>query len=436
MMMLLLIASWSIVAHADSNEVKGSRDINKDLASMLLPSAVFLPRRLNVIEDASNNIGKHFNLEFNEIDDAINNIGSNIKMIDNSFSTSLNTVNLNDINRLGVDIGNRRKHALELESADPSFTCQSLPTTYDPTMFCSGVVDYSFFLAKGLTMENLESYVRQESQRAVPLFSTQCKSDIKRVICAKYYLPCLENVVADDYSTYQWIGSIPIPFKRPCQSLCAATTYFGNADSCHGLLEFSGANFDCTGNALGLPFAEFDSSNDPLVCNSLPNTQDKVVVASPVELYIGDACAGISEEYYVQPPTDPKFAPLLPPFVAQSISEINIAATIGVYPRFLKSECLLALRKVFCATFIMKSFESNLLDSYFGPTYYPSFPANSLCQDYNEHCFIPPIISKPPPAPGQKNRLPALNCSAIIAGTTLQLYPSGNQVTKFLIIIN
>jgi len=289
-------------------------------------------------------------------------------------------------------------------------------------MFCSGVVDYSFILPLGLSKQSLESYVRAESQRAIPLASTQCQSDIKRVICAKYYLPCLANVVADDYTTYQWIGSIPIPYKRPCQSLCIATTYFGDANSCHGLLEYLGINFQCSGTVLGLPITEFDSTNDPSTCNSLTSTANSLVVASPTEPYVGKTCAGIADQYYVVAPPDPSFAPLLPPFVAQSVAEAGVTAITKALPRYFSSGCLEAYYKVMCATFIMKPFESHDLDQVFGVTYFPSFPSNSLCQDFNDKCSA--LFALVPDA--------KLNCDTKLAGGTLSLYPSSDQVSIFL----
>jgi hypothetical protein len=203
-------------------------------------------------------------------------------------------------------------------------------------------------------------------------------------------------------------------------SLCVATTFFGNANSCHGLLESLGLNFDCAANAYGLPFSEFDSSDDPLLCNALQSTQNTVVVASPVEPYIGETCAGISDNYYVTPPSDPSFAPLLPPFVAQSLAEVTVAAILDNLPRFLESQCLEAAYKLYCATLVMKPFKSHALDPYFGPTYFPSFPAKSLCEAFNDECkFLATIV------PTSK-----LNCEQLVPGTTLELFPETNQVNS------
>ena len=396
-------------------------------SSLLQPAPVVVSNRAGIQDEKLyreiiNKIGS--TLDVSELVSGYSNLTSSMKVIDNSYSFNDSSTWNAAFNSLRYQSDSMRKHDLKLESNSPSFTCESLPSSYDPSVFCSGVVDYSFVLPLGQSKESFESYVRAESQRAIPLASTQCQSDIKRVICAKYYLPCLDNVVADDYTTYQWIGSIPIPYKRPCESLCTATTYFGDATSCHGLLESLGLDFQCSGNALGLPIPEFDSTNDPSTCNSLPSTANSLVVASPVEPYVGKTCAGIADQYYVQAPFVPGFAPLLPPFVAQSVAEAGVAAVTKVLPRYFSSDCLEAYYKVMCATFIMKPFKSDDLAQVFGVTYFPSFPSNSLCQDYNDKCSA--LFALVPEA--------KLDCDTKLAGGALSLYPSSNQVSNFLII--
>ena len=360
--------------------------------------------RLDGVAEAFNSFTSAFKASFSN--------GNQSAIIDNIMNANYDK----GMKHVGVSANARRVNGIELTAA-PSFTCERLPEHYDPTMFCSGVVDYSFFLASGMTKDQLESYVRLEAQRAIPLFSAQCKSDIKRLICAKYYLPCVDSVVPDDYSTYQLIGYIPVPFKRPCSSLCTATTYLGGADSCHGLLEALSLNFDCTANAYGLPFPEYDASNDPLQCNLLESTQGQLVVAQAAEPYVGVSCTGINEEYYVQAPADPTLAPLLPPFIAQSIAEAGVTSILDKIPRFLPAQCLDAVFKLFCPTLLMKPYETHLLDSFFGPTYFPSFPAKSLCLDFNDQCTF--LI----------DMVPALkvDCDLILPGTSLELYPEHDQ---------
>lgn len=75
----------------------------------------------------------------------------------------------------------------------PSFTCQTLPTDYDPTYFCSGVVDYPFLVWNGLSIPFMEGWVRALSAYAHYFTSGSCRSHVKRQICAQVYNPCVEN---------------------------------------------------------------------------------------------------------------------------------------------------------------------------------------------------------------------------------------------------
>jgi hypothetical protein len=75
----------------------------------------------------------------------------------------------------------------------PSFTCQSLPTDYDPTYLCSGVVDYPFLVWDGLDIPFLEGWVRALSAYAHYFVPGFCKSHVKRQICAQVFKPCIEN---------------------------------------------------------------------------------------------------------------------------------------------------------------------------------------------------------------------------------------------------
>ena len=76
-----------------------------------------------------------------------------------------------------------------------------------------------------------------------------------------------------------------------------------------------------------------DDSVDGAVCNNLPHVQGVSLVAEQKEPYIGQVCSGIAKEYSVPPPQalDPNFAPLLPPFVLQSITEVSFLYLVFIY---------------------------------------------------------------------------------------------------------
>ncbi len=69
-----------------------------------------------------------------------------------------------------------------------------------------------------------------------------------------------------NYATYQIADGLPIPFKRPCKSLCVVTTVAGK--SCAGRLEGFGAAPDCALITV-YGFAMYDSTNNPSTCNDL-----------------------------------------------------------------------------------------------------------------------------------------------------------------------
>lgn len=77
--------------------------------------------------------------------------------------------------------------------SENSFECATLPTTYSPTIFCSGIVTYPFYLANSNTLEDLENLARLKATGLNSFMSTSCLADVKRLICATVYQPCVSN---------------------------------------------------------------------------------------------------------------------------------------------------------------------------------------------------------------------------------------------------
>jgi len=97
------------------------------------------------------------------------------------------------------------------------FTCPSLPTTYTPYLFCSGVVSYPFFLPNGMNTTDLDKSARTLAQNfPQSILSSSCLSDVKRLLCATVYVPCVPKVIPGDLSTYMMVHNIPLPYIRPC----------------------------------------------------------------------------------------------------------------------------------------------------------------------------------------------------------------------------
>ena len=79
-----------------------------------------------------------------------------------------------------------------LSAAD--FVCASYSSTFNPTEFCSGVVDYDYIIPDGYTTETLEVISRGFAESlGIPFLNTACLTDIKRYICANVYTKCATN---------------------------------------------------------------------------------------------------------------------------------------------------------------------------------------------------------------------------------------------------
>ena len=152
----------------------------------------------------------------------------------------------------------------------PWAAAETLPVDYSPYLLCSGVVDYDFYLHPGETAEDLNTLAINMMSRSWDLLSAECKSDMKRLTCARVYLPSTTNNAA--------------PFKKPCRSICDATTILGT--SCAGMMEDFGTAVNCSSS-------EFDDTNDPALCNAMESTEDALLVAEATEPYIGATCQGI-----------------------------------------------------------------------------------------------------------------------------------------------
>ena len=190
--------------------------------------------------------------------------------------------------------------------------------------------------------------------------------------------------------------------------------------TCAGILEALGAPLGCSGNDATNTFTLYAPDADS-TCNKLASTLGVSLVADKTEKYVGTQCSGISKQILVPSSStlDPtgKLAPMLPPFVAQLLTEKGLRGIFGAVPRSLKSDCLTNLRKVLCSLKMMKPQPLSTLQAYFGTVYMPQFPEQQLCVDYVSTCGY--LISV----------VPALgfNCAATTMGGTVQLFPTTTQ---------
>lgn len=128
---------------------------------------------------------------------------------------------------------------------------------------------------------------------------------------------------------------------------------------------------------------EFDDSLS--TCNALTSVSTLQLVQDTDEPYIGDVCRGITERVYL-PPSSPPLAPLLPPFVMQSVLEVTLAALEEMIPKIMTPSCLLAQRKIVCGLFFMAPEPVSTLENFFGTVIFPKFPSKGVCETYGQQC--------------------------------------------------
>ena len=206
------------------------------------------------------------------------------------------------------------------------------------------------------------------------------------------------------------------PHYRPCQSICTAVSYAGT--SCQGILEGLGVPLGCSDNDISNSFTAYAPDSD-LACNGLASSIGKQLVADKTEPYVGEQCAGVTKELLVPSSStlDPTgtLAPMLPPFVAQAMTEDGLKGVFSNIPRLLKSQCLTDLHKMLCSLKLMKPQPLSGLQAYFGTVYMPQFPERGLCESYKASCgFLVSLV-------------PALefDCDATIG--TIKMFPNETQ---------
>jgi hypothetical protein len=201
------------------------------------------------------------------------------------------------------------------------------------------------------------------------------------------------------------------------RSICALASYEGN--SCAGLLEGFAFPINCDDIDPNTNEPFYDPSNAAGSCNAMAYTENKLLVASTKETYIGSACANIIADTYIPDSrtVDPNFAPLLPPYTLQTIKDIGLHYLFDPMPLSFGGNCITSMRKIFCALTFMDPHPVEDLAAIFGTIYMPSFPHYDLCVDYNEACsdtlltIIPSLT---------------LNCSSKVS-PSLFLYPKEEQ---------
>jgi hypothetical protein len=364
------------------------------------------------------------------------------------------------------DVTAEKNKVQSVGTAGVAFTagkCVNLPTLPQYRYFnpCAGVVDYSFYLAPGETLDTLMAKAQTALNNvALSQLPSTCLSNVVAYQCSTIYLKCKSDVVVTDTTTYNYgVYNQPdisttygLPFQRPCSSVCTdmATTcassiypiIFGTVD-CNNRYDYSGGNVVGT----ALPY-QFDISNNHAQCF----TPQIKPVASITEDYItgSDApCSGLVDTFLVPPGNKllSSFSVLQAPYAEQQLinSKINTALQqAALFP----PACYNAVKQYACysnlitptSVSVNTALANNGLSAYatiIASLYtgilskslsIPQFPPQSVCTNFQTACapvksFI--LANNPSMWP---------NCSAFVTGsTTAHLFPTSNQVVATVV---
>ena len=250
------------------------------------------------------------------------------------------------------------QHRIELESGTCSDSLKN--AEYSPYNFCSGVIYYDFYVGHDQTLASLDAEAYARGAAIPPLFNSDCLSDLKRMICADVYKPC--------------VSENPVP---PCGSLC--TDIVTTCPAVVFALGLPGTN--CTDGST------YDLTGTSDNCNDLALTAGMQLVSNSKEPYVGTYCEGITTgDIYIANLPFP-YAPFLPPMVNQILIDEYLKGVGAFIPPVLTPSCLLSRRKVECGAVYMPAEENTQLYAYHGESsMFPQFPHQSVCTDFLEQC--------------------------------------------------
>ena len=312
----------------------------------------------------------------------------------------------------------------------------------------------------------------------INILPPSCQASIKKLICSNVYLKCPPGIDLSSPTYQGWNINIysdvlpelttlnnlypaivtspyvPLPFQRPCQSVCDMV----NAN-CLGILKLIGLSQNCSSRYdysrgslatlysafpwLPLPF-KYDSSNNFQVCNPM---LANVTVAGTKEIYLkandpSGACYGITKELFIPPANslNSALAPMQGPYLVQAMLERQLSSNFNSFPVSMSATCHSAIKKYFCSSFMLAPSAQSLakaLQNSLPPAmlsgllssgvaspealsyifYLPSYPHQSICQEYASACADFIVLSRSPQLQPQ--------CTAVRGG--IQSYPSENQ---------
>lgn len=170
----------------------------------------------------------------------------------------------------------------------------------------------------------------------------------------------MNNIATFNYALYGVTTPFPVPFLRPCLSVCTQQMI-----SCLGIPSLlnaapnCSAMFDYTGSNARFHINQYDSSNNAALCHTI--TATPIFVQNSMEPYHGNdnhgICSGyVSGNIYIPPSqiSPISFAPLAPPTATQLKIETIASVVINTIPIWLSEDCHNAMKKYICARSFLK----------------------------------------------------------------------------------
>ena len=257
-------------------------------------------------------------------------------------------------------------------------SCQYFHLNSTESLFstCSDAVDYDFYVPTHTSLADLEEMARSLLNNSAYQYfiPNACLVSLKKLVCANVYLKCQPGVDLSDTSTWntniypslgQYVPSIPLPYQRPCMSVCTSVT-----SDCYGLLKLSvfsynpscsaTKNYGGVSNSSYSTPAQYDSSNNASVCNAMSVS---IAVGEAKEAYQGSVCSGIVTDVYIPPSSALPIgglAPVRAPYVIQGELEALLSAKMGMLPVWMKSDCHMSLRKLLCSSVFLSAETINI----------------------------------------------------------------------------
>ena len=266
-------------------------------------------------------------------------------------------------------------------------SCESLSSSSsDATIFCLGVVSYSYYLPSGSSagtdLDTSPSQCAAEGcllhlinsptpnapntppaslnakaiglaeSTSLNLLPTWAQAAYKATVCASVYKRCLTGVTIGSYATYVNITTstshhdhkLLVPYLPPCSSLCTNLTSFTAARL------LTSPHLNCTSNETVAGYSVPLFQNTTRGCHAL--TLPPSAVAGSSEEYMGNTCHGVVSGLIYLPPAqlvNSSYAPLPPPGVIQSLLDVQASAALQALPVWSLKPCRASAKAAICS---------------------------------------------------------------------------------------